>query len=306
MICLLLPGGRESLLLPFRGAACHPRRDGWRGNRLRSRGASPLRIILYSYLLSPFAAKVHTFLRYQGLPFETAYVDPRRAREDLPLGSQVPVLRIDDESRADSTPIGCWLDERFPDAPRLLPPEEPDRRQVLEIDRWVTDRMIPVAFRTMLATGEPWWTRVRSRRRGARALHATVTGGLPLGLRILYPLLVSRPRFIRRQLALADPDRSLRDVQSRLCAELTERLEGGPFLGGRTRASLADLSAYPQLVLPHLAGYARGDYFRRHEAVTAWLGRVGALLDPSVPLLPTALVERRLPWPTGQPLRADR
>ena len=72
---------------------------------------------LYTYAMSPYAAKVHCFLLYKGLDFECFYINPLRVAKDLPVGRQIPVLTIDGESRADSTPIGLWLDERFPEPP---------------------------------------------------------------------------------------------------------------------------------------------------------------------------------------------
>ena len=82
-------------------------------------GSPPVK--LFTYAMSPFAAKVHCFLLYKRIPFECFYIHPLRLREDLPVGHQIPVVTIGDESRGDSTPIGLWLDERFPEVPRLLP-----------------------------------------------------------------------------------------------------------------------------------------------------------------------------------------
>ncbi len=255
--------------------------------------------MLYSYLLSPFAAKVHCFLQYKGLPLETFFVDPRRVREELPLGRQIPVLRIGEELRNDSTPIGLWIDERFPEPPRLLPREPTARQSVREIDRWVTQRLIPLAFRTMLAVGAPLLVRIRNHRRGARALHATVPAGLPLPLRMLYPLIVSWPGFIRRQLALAEPERSLPELQAAVCAEMRAHLEGGPFLGGWSEPSLADLAAHPQLALPYRAGHAGAERLLEDDVLASWLERVEGRLDPAQPLLPASLIERRMPWERG-------
>lgn len=78
-------------------------------------------IRLYSYALSPFAAKVHCYLCYKGLEFETFYVHPFKVRDELPLGCQVPVLEIDGEYKNDSTPIGLWLERKFPESQKLLP-----------------------------------------------------------------------------------------------------------------------------------------------------------------------------------------
>ena len=104
-------------------------------------------IRLYTYAMSPYAAKVHCFLLYKGLDFECFYINPLRVSKDLPIGRQIPVLTVGGESRADSTPIGLWLDELFPHPPRLLPEEGDERARLLAIDDWVTNHLIPGSFR---------------------------------------------------------------------------------------------------------------------------------------------------------------
>jgi len=105
-------------------------------------------IRLYTYVMSPYAAKVHCFLLYKRLDFELFYINPLRVKQDLPVGRQIPVLTVDGESRADSTPIGLWLDDLFPDAPRLLPREGAERERLVTLDDWVTNHLIPGSFRS--------------------------------------------------------------------------------------------------------------------------------------------------------------
>jgi hypothetical protein len=81
-------------------------------------------------------------------------------------------------------------------------------------------------------------------------------------------------------------------------------LAGGPFLGGRSEPSLADLAAHPQLALPYRAGYVGAEHLLEDDVLAGWLERVDGLLDPDRPLLPPSLVERRLPWESG--FSADR
>ena len=103
-------------------------------------------ILLYTYAMSPFAAKVHCFLLYKGLDFECFYINPLRVKQHLPVGRQIPVVTIGDESRADSTPIGLWLDELFPDRPRLLPADGPERERLLAIDTWYRQPLAGVDY----------------------------------------------------------------------------------------------------------------------------------------------------------------
>jgi len=253
------------------------------------------RIRLYRYALSPFAAKVHCYLGFKGLAFETFYVHPLRARRELPVGHTVPVLEIDGEARNDSTPIGLWLEERFPERRPLLPRDPETSRQVLAIDRWVTERLIPTAFRLMLAPDAPLLVRLRGRRRGARILHATVPGGIPWAMRVFYPLLITRAAFIRRLLAATDPSRPTAAVVEDVLGELGEKLGKGPYLGALAEPSLADLSAWTQLALPYLAGYEGAEAFLAHPELRSWFGRVAGALEDAEPLLSEALAERALP-----------
>lgn len=249
----------------------------------------------YRYALSPFAAKVHCYLGFKGLAFETFYVHPLRVRRELPVGHTVPVLEIDGEARNDSTPIGLWLEERFPERRALLPGDPEASRRVLAIDRWVTERLIPTTFRLMLAPDAPLLARVRGRRRGARVLHATVPGGIPLAMRVFYPFLITRAAFIRRLLEATDPSRPTAAVVEDVLGELAERLGKGPFLGELPDPGLADLSAWAQLALPYLAGYDGAEAFLAHPELQSWFGRVADTLEDAEPLLSGALAERSLP-----------
>jgi glutathione S-transferase len=103
--------------------------------------------------MSPYAAKVHCFLLYKKLEFECFYINPFRVKDDLPIGKQIPVLTVGEEHCADSTPIGLWLDELFPDAPMLLPDDPVERDALLRIDDWASQSMIPASFRSYPGEG---------------------------------------------------------------------------------------------------------------------------------------------------------
>lgn len=105
-----------------------------------------------SLIASPFVLKVGVFLKYKQIPFEFVPVNPvfsQRQLSQFPGQRKVPVLTIDEEWRADSTPLGIWLDEVFPDRPILGDtPEETQR--ILEIDQWVNDELIMGSFRSVM------------------------------------------------------------------------------------------------------------------------------------------------------------
>ena len=158
-------------------------------------------IRLYTYAMSPYAAKVHCFLLYKGLDFECFYINPLRVRKDLPVGRQVPVVTVDGESRADSTPIGLWLDERFPDRPRLLPEGGEERERLLAADDWVTNHLIPGSFRSYPGEGID---RVLNGWKLSHVMANTARGGLPRVLRAAWPFFIKRVGFVRRLVAQAD------------------------------------------------------------------------------------------------------
>ena len=248
-------------------------------------------IRLYSYAMSPYASKVHCFLLYKQLDFECFYINPLRVRRDLPLGRQIPVLTVDGESRADSTPIGLWLDERFPRRP-LLPAAGPEREALLDIDAWITNRLIPGSFRCYPGDGID---RVRNGWKLSRVMAATARGGLPLWLRAGWPLLITWVPFARRLRRQADDGLPPRESKLRLYDELLARLEGGPFLAGRSEPSLADLAAYPQLALFYAAGFRGGEDIRERPALMEWLARVRPYVRGDPPLLPAQVRVRDLP-----------
>ena len=234
-------------------------------------------ITLYSYEFSPFAAKVRCFLGFKNLDFETNYVHPLRARTEIPLGHQVPVLRVGDEMKNDSTPIGFWLDELYP-APELLPATGAIRSTLLALDDWVTTTLVPLCFRLMLGHGGSLAKRYQNGSIGANGIHRTVTGGYALPLRLLHPFLVQRAPFIREIIEAHDSGRPNRELVRDACDAIVKQLRNSPYLGGQSSPSLADLSAFAQLAMPYLAGYDDIDEIERSHELMDWLRRVGSHL----------------------------
>ena len=249
-------------------------------------------IRLYTYAMSPFAAKVHCFLLYKGLDFECFYINPLRVKQDLPVGRQIPVVRIGDECRADSTPIGLWLDERFPDQPRLLPAEGPERERLLAIDTWVSNCLIPGSFRSYPGDGID---HILNGWKLSHVMANTAQGGLPLWLRAAWPLLITRVGFVRRLVALADDGLPVRESKLKLYDEFLAHLGDGPFLGGRDEPSLPDLAAYPQFALYYITGFRGGEDILERPALMEWLGRMRPYVDRNPPMVPAAVCTRDLP-----------
>lgn len=231
-------------------------------------------ITLYSYEFSPYAAKVRCFLGYKKLDYGTHYVNPLKAKKEIPIGHQVPVLKISGEYRNDSTPIGIWLDEKFPRQPLLPANAESTYAEIMALDKWVTAALIPLCFRLMLAHGEGLLKRIRNASIGANGTHQTVEGGYPLPLRLLHPFLVPKAAFIRRLTGATDQGKTNRQLLGAACEDLTGRLGQYPYLVQQSAVSFADLSAFPQFALPYLAGYDDADEIEQYPEVMDWLRRI--------------------------------
>lgn len=248
---------------------------------------------LYGYVTSPFVVKVGAFLKYKQIPFDLVPVNPVRPRElkKFPGQRKVPVLTIGDEWRHDSTPLGIWLDEVFPQRPILGETPE-DTQRILAIDEWVTNQLLMGQFRHAVE----WENTLDSIRNGwklARTLHDSTP--IPFVLRWAWPFIVRRVGFVRRFAGSVDLSEPLPQMRERQCRELVEHLADGPFLGGRNRVSLADLSAYATIVTPHLMGMSKDSPFLEDPAVLAWCHRVQAHLPDNPLVVPGHLLERPLP-----------
>ncbi|MDX1654425.1 MAG: glutathione S-transferase family protein [Candidatus Competibacteraceae bacterium] len=249
-------------------------------------------IDLYVYATSPFAAKVRCYLDYKGLLYNILYVDPLTRRQIAFTGQgQIPVLAVDGQWRLDSTPIGIWLDELYPQPP-LLPADALERQRILELDDWVTERLIPLLFRQTFASGGGLG-RLWDGWRLSHCLHRTRP--MPLWLRLGWPWIVPAQAFIKEILAKTDPEASLTSLKEQMVAETVERLAGGPFLGGRQTPSLADLSAFPMFVLPYALGTGGQQPFLESKEVMEWLRRVQQQLPDDPLLLPADCLKNPLP-----------
>lgn len=241
-------------------------------------------VTLYNFAMSPFGIKVHAFLLFKRVNFHVNYLNPITFKQEIPAGKQLPVVQVGSQSKADSTPIGLWLDEMFPDQPLLLPKEEPERQQLLAIDDWVTQRLIPITFRIPQEPGFNL-SRIRNGWRLAHVMNQTCNGGLPKLLELAWPLVVSSQPFLKHMLAMAEPHKSIAVVKETMYGEFREHLAGGPFFGGRDTPSLPDLAAYPQFLIPWLVGMDDAEYFLEYSEIVSWLKRVQPWVAGNPPLM---------------------
>lgn len=222
-------------------------------------------IKFFSFALSPYALKVNCYLIFLGVEYETLFVNPLTMRKEIPVGSTIPVLTINDESRNESTEIGLWLNEIFPDK-ELVPAVLKDK--VIEIDDWVSHRLIPHAFREFIGHDDTLPKRASKRWKLSQVLDQTSPNGISGLFRFLHLLFVGQT-FVKGLVSTTDKSRHLSDLKQELAQEFEKFLEGGPFLAGSDKPTLADLSVYPQVVTPK---YIHGDqYFMPGDGVRNWV-----------------------------------
>ena len=240
------------------------------------------KLVIHIHALSPFALKLKSYLLYKQLDFDMVYVNPLKPK--LPVGRMVPVLCVEDDCRNESSELGIWLDELFPDAKPLL---FGDKQNILEEDEWVSNRLIPGVFRCLLGHGDSFFSRAQKRWRASHALNATVEDGVPFWFRIVHLLRIHKIPFIVRLINATDRTVSNNELRQQLTEEFEQRLSGGPFLGGVDQPSLADLSAFPMVVVPYLQ--TGKQLFLQSPIIEQWVMRMQQLMPRHTELLPSEI-----------------
>jgi len=247
-------------------------------------------IQLFSYPTSPYAQKVGCYLKYKGLDYTLVPVNPIDNGEiAFTRQGQVPVMQVGDEWRKESSELGIWLDELYPQKP-MLPNDPATRDQILSIDQWVSNSLIPSVFRYAVEWQNPWYSITNGWKLSNAVNNATP---LPLYVRLLWPLGVKRAKFITDMVKQMDLSESIPQMNKRLQDQFVEHLGGGPFLGGQNAITLADLSAFPMVVSGHFMGMKTEQSLRDHSEILAWAKRVYAELPSNPLLVPDELLKNK-------------
>jgi len=95
-------------------------------------------VVLHQWEISPFCQKVAKALSYKGIAFEAVNYNGALAAkvQGLSKVGKVPVLDINGLRIQDSTRIARYLDEAYPDAPRLYPDNALLKAQVELWEDW--------------------------------------------------------------------------------------------------------------------------------------------------------------------------
>lgn len=110
------------------------------------------RLRLHSYWRSSAAYRVRLALEYKGLPFDYLPVHLMRdggeqfgvAYQRVNPQSRVPALEVDGQVLTQSMAILEWLEEQFPDAPRLLPGGAFERARVRSLAQLIVADIQPL------------------------------------------------------------------------------------------------------------------------------------------------------------------
>lgn len=108
-------------------------------------------VVLHQFEISPFCQKVAKALRHKGIDFQSEDYNGARAAKTRGLSKvgKVPVLDIDGKRIQDSTKIVRYLDEAYPDLPRLYPADPLQKAQAELWEDWSDELLYyyEVAFR---------------------------------------------------------------------------------------------------------------------------------------------------------------
>ena len=222
--------------------------------------------------------KVHCYLLYKQLDFTITYVKPYKLKSQLPTGHQVPVLSIDDQARAGSQAIGFWLDALFRQHP-LLPEDPQQRRNVIDIDNWINQCMIPTVFYSIYPQlNSKFFQTVSNTWRLGRCVTATTNSALPPGLWLLWPIFIRQAGFIKQLVAPFKGVITVNEQRSMILDSFEARLSKNDYIAATARPSLADLSAWPLIALPYKLRLNNMDDFLDYPRIVQWLMRIESQL----------------------------
>ncbi len=248
-------------------------------------------IQLFTYPTSPYAQKVGCYLKFKQLDFKLVGVNPMTNDQiRFTRQRQVPVLQIADQWRKESSSIGLWLEEKYPERP-MLPVDKSERDRVLAVDKWVSESLIPSVFRNAYEWENAFYSITNGWKLSRAVNHCTP---LPRLARVLWPFGVKRAPFIVNMVEQLDLTESMQDMVSRLQKELVQHLGSGDYLAGRSEPSMADLSAFPIVVNGYMMGMKSKRFMVDHPDIMAWVKRVSTYLPVNPLLVPDKYIVRSL------------
>jgi glutathione S-transferase len=236
--------------------------------------------------------KVSCYLAYKKLDYQFVGVNPLTYRQVAFTNKrQVPVIQINDEWKLESSEIGMWLEARYP-GDQLLGISEADQAAILELDKWVSDKLIPSLFRITV----DWPSIGIGLKNGwklARAVNQATP--IPFWALFLWPVLIRKAKFITAMMVNLNRSEKLEHGQKKLVEQFITHLDGGPFLGGMSTPTLADLSAFSIIVFPDRFGLQGDTDWITNPVVVKWIHAVQKRLPENPFLVSSILLSREIP-----------
>ena len=112
--------------------------------------STTLTLFIDAFWISPYVFSCFVALREKGLDFSVEPVALQSKAQDEPayrdgtITGRVPALRHGDFWLAESQAIIEYLDDAFPDAPRVLPRGTQERARARQILAWVRSDLMPI------------------------------------------------------------------------------------------------------------------------------------------------------------------
>jgi len=110
--------------------------------------SQPLTLFSDAFSISPYAMSCFVALEEKGLPYQLVKVGLHTGEHKKPdykaRTGRVPALQHGDFVLAESNAIAEYLDDAFPDAPRLFPQDVRDRATAREVLAWIRSDLMPI------------------------------------------------------------------------------------------------------------------------------------------------------------------
>lgn len=252
------------------------------------------KVKLYNFALSPFGRRVYFCLLYKGIQFENVFVTIGTWEElEFAQEKRVPTLTIGDETRQESVALCLWLDEVFPDTPKVGGQNESQREEIIALNRWIDDTIFSNGFRMMV---DPYVRDYAWYRSGLSSWAvAKATSKAPEEAREQWPFGALSTPFVYEHAAASFAAGPAHLVLQRTVEELERHIDRGPFMGGLELPTIADFSVYGQIAMYALVGFESREQFLQRNAIRDWVDRVESHLPIGVDMIPNELRRVSLP-----------
>jgi len=113
---------------------------------------------------------------------------------------------------------------------------------------------------------------------------------LPEEIRNAWPDILKMAPFIKHMMCDVDTSETLSEMQARVSLQLIEKMQGGPFFGGRKEPSLVDFAIFPQVVFTYMVGMEQHLELTLEPSLNNWLNNITPFLPENPLLVPDFMI----------------